>query len=99
MRDTEYNGRVQRMYTVVRRQKVEKGMKAVLEERGINTAGKNAQWMHKELASHPDLKHEMNMTEHFLRQKGHICVFLPKFHLELNAIERVWAQLKRFKGH
>ena len=69
MRDTEYNGRVQRMYTVVRRQKVEKGMKAVLEERGINTAGKNAQWMCKELASHLDFKHDMNMIEHKLPQE------------------------------
>ena len=41
MRDTEYNGRVQRMYIVVRGQKVAKGMKALLEERRINTAGKN----------------------------------------------------------
>ena len=70
MRDTEYNGRVQRMYTVVRGQKVPKVMKAVLEERGINTAGKNVEWMRKELASQPDFKHEMNMIEHILRQKG-----------------------------
>ena len=41
MSDMEYNGRVQRMYTVVRGQKVTKGMKAVLEEIGINTAEKN----------------------------------------------------------
>ena len=33
-------------------------------------------------------------------QKGHITVFLPKFHPELNPIERVWAQLKRYtKSH
>ena len=100
MRDTEYNRRIQRMYTVVRGEKVAKGMKAVLEERRINTNGKNAEWMRKELAGHPDFKHEMNMIERFLRQKGHICIFLPKFHPELNPIERVWAQLKRFtKGH
>ena len=57
MRDTEYNRRVQRMYIVVIGQKVAKGMKAVLEERRISTAGKNAEWMRKELASHPDFKH------------------------------------------
>ena len=66
MRYTEYNGRIQMMYIVVRGQKVAKGMKAVLEERRISTAGKNAEWMCKELASHPDFKHEMNMIEHFL---------------------------------
>ena len=47
-----------------RAQKVGKGMKAVLEEKGIHAAGKNAEWMHKELASHPDFKHELNMIEH-----------------------------------
>ena len=57
MRDTEYNRRVQRMYIVVIGQKVAKEMKAVLEERRISTAGKNAEWMRKELASHPDFKH------------------------------------------
>ena len=48
MRDMEYNGRVQMMYTVVRGQKVAKEMKAVLEEMGINTGGKNEEWMRKE---------------------------------------------------
>ena len=40
--------------------------------------------MHKELASHHDIKHDMNLIEHLLRQKGYICVFLPKFHPEIN---------------
>ena len=76
---------------------VPKGMRVVLVERGTSTAGKNPEWMHKELASHRDIKHDMNLIEHLLRQKG---VFLPKFHPEINPIERVWAQLKRFtKGH
>ena len=100
MRDTEYDGRIQKLYTTVRGEKIPKGMKMVLEERGVSTAGKNADWMRKELASHPDFKNEKNMVERLLVEKGHICVFLPKFHPELNPIERVWAQLKRFtKGH
>ena len=45
MRDTEYEGRVQQMYTVQGGQKVAKGMKRVLEERGISTAGRNGNWM------------------------------------------------------
>ena len=40
MRDTIYNGRVQRMYTMIRGDKVAKGMKKILEERGISTDGK-----------------------------------------------------------
>ena len=27
---------------------------------------------------------------------GHICIFFPKFHCELNPIERCWAQAKRY---
>ena len=27
---------------------------------------------------------------------GHTCVFIPKFHCELNPIERVWSQSKRY---
>ena len=50
--------------------------------------------MYKELASHPDFKHEKCMIEKFLVSNGHICVFLPKYHPELNPIERVCAQLK-----
>ena len=52
--------------------------------------------MRKELASHSDFKFEMNMIEHFMRKKGHICVFLLKFHPVLNPIERVLAQLKNY---
>ena len=75
-------------------------MKIVHEERGISTVGKNTYWMCKELASHSDFTNEKNMVERFLVQKGHICVFLLKFHPELNPIKRVWAQLKRYtKGH
>ena len=100
MRNTEYNGRVQKMYTTVRGEKVAKGMKLVLEERGVSTLGKNGEWMRTQLASHPDFKHQKSMIEHFLQDKGHICMLLPKYHPELNPIERVWAQLKRYtKAH
>ena len=43
--------------------KVAKGMKAILEEWGISTVGKNAEWMRNELAGHPDFRNEMNMVE------------------------------------
>jgi transposase len=32
-----------------------------------------------------------------IEKRGHICLFLPKFHCELNPIEMVWAQIKRRK--
>ena len=44
--------------------------------------------MRRELASHSDLKEEKTKIEHFLNSYGHTCVMLPKFHCELNPIER-----------
>ena len=56
--------------------------------------------MREALSKCSDLKNEKCMIEQLLRTNGHIAVFLPKFHPELNPIERVWAQLKRFtKAH
>ena len=40
MRDTTWNGKVWKMYYLDKGMKVAKGMKMVLEERGISTAGK-----------------------------------------------------------
>ena len=34
--------------------------------------------------------------EQFLELKGHTTIILPKFHPELNPIERVWPQRKRY---
>ena len=79
---------------------IPKGMKQVLQERGIDTSHMGADQMRKTLATMDDFKNEKSLVEHFLQEKGHITVFLPKFHPELNPIERVWAQLKRYtKAH
>ena len=56
--------------------------------------------MHETLAKHSDFRDEKSMIKHLLVEKGHVPCFLPKFHPELNPIERVWAQLKRYtKAH
>ena len=31
-----------------------------------------------------------------MSDKGHRCYYLPKFHCELNPIERVWGEAKRY---
>ena len=65
-----------------------------------DSLGMKADQMRETLGKHEDFKNEKCMLEHFLLEKGHIPIFLPKFHPELNPIERVWAQLKRYtKGH
>ena len=58
MHDTAYNGHIQKMFTTVHGEKVAKGMKRVLEERGVSTNGRNGDCKRTELASHPDFKHE-----------------------------------------
>jgi len=51
--------------------------------------------MHAELATHKDFREEKTKIEHYLNSLGPVCIFLPKFHCELNPIERCWTQAKR----
>ena len=73
------------------------GLHVILQERGINTYGMNADQMREILHSHADFKNEKPQVERFLmEEKRHIVYFLPKYHCELNPIERVWVQSKRY---
>ena len=91
MRDTVWAGRVQRM---VDDDGVPKGMKAVLEECGVNTEQMRADDMRTVLSFHDDFFNEKTIVEKLITDKGHKCLYLPKFHCELNPIERVWGQAK-----
>ena len=76
---------------------VQKGMKVVLEERGVNTHGMNGDRMREVLSSHADFRNEKSRIECFLiEDKEHIVYMLLKFHCELNPIEHMWAQGKRY---
>jgi hypothetical protein len=78
-----------------------KGMKRVLEERGFNVAKLRAKCspvcpientnccMARLLSQQDDFKNQPSMLETFIRSRGHECMFLPKFHCELNPIEMV----------
>ena len=72
------------------------GMKTIQIERRIDVRGMKLEDMRKELASHPDFQDEQPEIVNFLKRKGHACLFLPKFHCELNPIEKCWAQAKRY---
>lgn len=91
MHDTMWSGRVQKM---VNDNGVPKGMKQILEERGINTSSMVAADMRVVLANHEDFRTEKTLVKHYLHEKGLKGVLLPKFHCELNPVERVWGQAK-----
>ena len=41
------------------------------------------------LGNHADFKYEKTALEHFMQEKGQRAIYLPKFHYELNPIDRV----------
>ena len=36
-------------------------------------------------------------TQKVIEASGHLCIFLPKFHCELNFIEYFWGVIKKFQ--
>jgi len=93
MRDTVWGGEVQKMQYALG---IPKGMRVILEERGIATATFKGDDMREILLNHDDFKNEVPRVIHYLRSKGHKVFFLCKFHPELNPIERIWAQSKQY---
>lgn len=72
---------------------VAKGLRTILNERGVNTSTMKADDMRIILPNHIDFI-KKSIVEHYCSGRGHLIYFLPKFHCELNAIERVWTQAK-----
>lgn len=92
MRSTMFNGEVQQMTLADGRPK---GMRLVLEERGVNLDGKKAKNMVEILKTYDDFKTSKAILTEVIECRGHMCIFLPKFHCELNPIERCWCQAKK----
>ena len=93
MRDTTYNGRV---YKLVDSNGVPKGMRQVLIERGVDVRGMKAPDMRRVLREMPDFKYERSKVEKYLCGRGHRAIFIPKFHCEINPIERCWGAAKHY---
>ena len=91
-RDTVWQGKTQRL---ILPDGQPKGMKIVLEEQGVDTTGWYAKQMREELASHDDFLSEKSIVGKLVEGRDHKCVFIPKFHCELNPIERVWCHAKK----
>jgi len=78
-----------------------KGLQQVLEERGFNIRKLRAKcspvcpWenenccMARLLSKQDDFTNQLSMLETLIKEAGHECLFLPKFHCELNPIEMV----------
>lgn len=79
----------------------QKGLKDVLEERGFNVSGMRTKCapicpienerccMARLLSNQADVKNQVSLLEQMIVARGHLCMFLPKFHCELNPIEMV----------
>ena len=46
--------------------------------------------MHRVLALQDDFRSEKPLLQSIIEDAGHICLFLPRFHCELNPIEMLW---------
>jgi hypothetical protein len=94
----EFRGKVQKMMTDKGEQK---GLQQTLEERGFDVKGMRAKcspvcpWendnccMARVLSKQDDFMNQVSMLETLIKEAGHECIFLPKFHCELNPIEMV----------
>jgi hypothetical protein len=91
-------GKVQKMTTV---EGEAKGLQAVLVERGFDVSKLKAKCspvcpfestgccMARLLSQQDDFVNQPSMLETVITEAGHVCMFLPKFHCELNPIEMV----------
>ena len=93
MRSTQWNGEEQ---LIALPDSKPKGMRLVLQERGIDTFGMNSEDMREALSTFTDFQNPKTIVEEYIESCGHICLFLPKYHCELNPIERVWCKAKKF---
>ncbi|KAF9516301.1 hypothetical protein BS47DRAFT_1292541 [Hydnum rufescens UP504] len=101
-------GTVQRMTT---ESGEAKGLQTVLEERGFDTKGIRAKCspvcpfenekccLARIFNRQEDVINQVSMLEELITKAGHHCIFLPKFHCELNPIEMYWGYAKyRYRG-
>ena len=77
------------------------GQEETLNDEDCQDAALNAEeltdeWccMIRVLSLQQDFVDEKPQIQHLLENRGHKCIFLPKFHCELNPIEFVWGYAK-----
>ena len=50
------------------------------------------------IALQEDFVNEKPEIQHYLEHRGHVCMFYPKFHCEINLIEMLWGYMKYRKA-
>jgi len=73
-----------------------KRMKIVLQETGVDIKGMNAEKIRETLSKYPDFANNKTSVQEKTEARGHMCIFFPKFHCELNASERNWCHAKKY---
>ena len=84
-----------------------KGIKNVLAERGIVHPGLRGKCKKCDLElescclkcileNQPDFLAQRSLVQEVIEAAGHMCIFLPKFHCELNFIEYYWSAVKKY---
>jgi hypothetical protein len=85
-----------------------KGIKAVLNERGLYQTKLRGKCPRKceagvtnccnkhILELQPDFQQQKSLVQEVIEAAGHLCIFLPKFHCELNFIEFFWGVVKKY---
>ena len=85
-----------------------KGMKQVLQERDLWIDGLKMKCRDKcQLGSanccakrllevQQDFQEQRSLVQEVIEAAGHLCIFLPKFHCELNFIEYFWGAMKKY---
>ncbi|KIK25387.1 hypothetical protein PISMIDRAFT_32273, partial [Pisolithus microcarpus 441] len=48
------------------------------------------------LECQPDFQEQKSLVQETIEGLGHLCIFLPKFHCELNFIEFFWGKIKKY---
>ncbi len=94
----KFRGKAQKLVT---KTSVAKGLQQTLEECGFNMQGMHAKCspicpfkneiccMAHLLSKQDDFQFQDSLLEHKIKDRGHHCIFLPKFHCELNLIKMV----------
>lgn len=75
-----------------------KGLHTIAAELGLlsHTTGRVVKFQLIEMFEQFPCFQKVSKLQRYIESRGHLCKFLPKFHCELNPVERIFAVLKRF---